>query len=839
MYPLKMKKNNNGFLLLLTLVVAFAFSCNDLGEFYDLARPPELISPANESLILEEEVEFVWEPLYGAQEYLLYYNDEVIYTRGSPGSMEEYLRYTHTIPVTANAEHTWSVLAKSQFQTVQSEQYLFYTNQDSPFIHISSPVNDEIVSGTITINGYSSLDELEIDEISLVVNSTTDLTINGTENWNAICDTTLFPDGETIIIAKLTDAQGNISTSTLKIIIDNTNPTISFVNPTDGEWRGSRFTIQGEALDNIGLNSVQISIDGVDWVNTNGLPTDWSYTLKSDLSNGLHSISARATDRSGLTAEESIDIQVDDTAPNINITSHTQGPYPPATPDSVSQMVTITGTASDPDSGINTVQIKLGEEAYTTCNPTGVSPDIWATWDYTFDSSSYSDGYYYLTAQSINNAGTTSENEIIVRITNYPTIQISNPLDNAKLSASSLYCNGDCTIEGQSGAPSGSSNTITNVEIRFKENAGVWGGWNPVSNPDTGSDLSNWQHLLDSTIYEDGTLYIEIRATNSLAFTTTKSLIVSIDNHNPSITLTNPAGGETLDTIYLIEGTASDNVLIPPGGSGQITAVNVFLDGTFIGNAITHNDFADWQFPLNVATYSNGDHSITVMALDWFGFVSTGISRTVTFSSGVTLLAHYPFDGDAQDISGNDYHGTMYGGIAEDQNRFGDDGKTLYFDGVDDQIEIDPAIMDGLDSVSFSYWIKTTDDYFCPLTAANSGTDNEYLIEDDGGRLVVIINGSKYTLTNDRYNDGFWHHIVITSTPTDSTLYIDGVLVNTRPDGIAPPIVVEGLWLACDQDSVGGGFTPTQFLDGNMDDFRIYEGELTLPEVQILYNLVE
>ena len=50
-------------------------------------------------------------------------------------------------------------------------------------------------------------------------------------------------------------------------------------------------------------------------------------------------------------------------------------------------------------------------------------------------------------------------------------------------------------------------------------------------------------------------------------------------------------------------------------------------------------------------------------------------------------------------------------------------------------------------------------------------------------------------------------------------------------------IVQNGLWVGGDQDSVGGGWSTTQHLNGLLDDVRIYDRALSAEEVQVLYNL--
>jgi hypothetical protein len=48
------------------------------------------------------------------------------------------------------------------------------------------------------------------------------------------------------------------------------------------------------------------------------------------------------------------------------------------------------------------------------------------------------------------------------------------------------------------------------------------------------------------------------------------------------------------------------------------------------------------------------------------------------------LVAHYPFNGNANDESGNGNHGTVHGAKLT-QDRFGNPNSAYYFDGIDDE----------------------------------------------------------------------------------------------------------------------------------------------------------
>ena len=62
------------------------------------------------------------------------------------------------------------------------------------------------------------------------------------------------------------------------------------------------------------------------------------------------------------------------------------------------------------------------------------------------------------------------------------------------------------------------------------------------------------------------------------------------------------------------------------------------------------------------------------------GWVSTSRADLTT-----GLVAYYPFDGNASDMSGNGHHGTVNGAVLT-ADRHGESGKAYDFDGVDDDI---------------------------------------------------------------------------------------------------------------------------------------------------------
>jgi hypothetical protein len=103
-----------------------------------------------------------------------------------------------------------------------------------------------------------------------------------------------------------------------------------------------------------------------------------------------------------------------------------------------------------------------------------------------------------------------------------------------------------------------------------------------------------------------------------------------------------------------------------------------------------------------IVTINPGEETTVYLHLD----PATGSLRViVTWGSNLYdgLVAYYPFNGNADDESGNDNNGIVYGAsLTED--RFGNEDQAYSFDGLNDFIVINSNFP--LKKVSVSVWIK-------------------------------------------------------------------------------------------------------------------------------------
>ncbi len=120
------------------------------------------------------------------------------------------------------------------------------------------------------------------------------------------------------------------------------------------------------------------------------------------------------------------------------------------------------------------------------------------------------------------------------------------------------------------------------------------------------SQDSLWEFALNTTIYEDGTHTVKITATDSAGNTATSSpIIFNIDNNPPSLYLLYPENNAVVFGDIQIKAYASDT----------------FLNRVMY--SVDDGPFMNISTPLNTALYSDGLHTIHIVATDLAGHISS------------------------------------------------------------------------------------------------------------------------------------------------------------------------------------------------------------------------
>ncbi len=209
------------------------------------------------------------------------------------------------------------------------------------------------------------------------------------------------------------------------------------------------------------------------------------------------------------------------------------------------------------------------------------------------------------------------------------------------------------------------------------------------------------------------------------------------------------------------------------------------------------------------------------------------------------LGAFYPFNGDANDQSGNENHGEINGDATFTEDRFGNPDSALLLDGVDDFVEIPHAQSIGLTFKStVSAWVlfepQDIETWYTIVEKSDPerGGHSRYgiwLIRDQAEFCVQPAGQpSHYCLDSaEPLSEDEWTHIVGVWTGSILQMYINGQLsLEETYGGSAISSTPYSMFIGTDQYSDRVVYTR-----GAIDDIRIYRRALAPEEVLELFEL--
>jgi hypothetical protein len=204
------------------------------------------------------------------------------------------------------------------------------------------------------------------------------------------------------------------------------------------------------------------------------------------------------------------------------------------------------------------------------------------------------------------------------------------------------------------------------------------------------------------------------------------------------------------------------------------------------------------------------------------------------------IIAYYMLDGNALDSSGNGNNGMLYGNPLTTEDRFGNPGSALSFNGNDDYMLADVG---SHDPIAVSLW----------FAHKNNELGKAYVIFDYGnnafrGEVDMTSGATKTfgyyndTVTIEMFspkmiwdNDMIWHHLYIDSgsDTTNPRLYIDGMLEGMLDERQVLNIVTSQIYFG---RSFTDNYTSATYFDGKLDDIRIYKRVLSEEEILSLFD---
>ena len=290
-------------------------------------------------------------------------------------------------------------------------------------------------------------------------------------------------------------------------------------------------------------------------------------------------------------------------------------------------------------------------------------------------------------------------------------------------------------------------------------------------------------------------------------------------------------------TYHFLSGE-NNNSLFTLDTNGTLKTATTF---DYESNASSYTITVQAKDELNATT--EGNFTVTLLDVyedtDGDGFrdsleASTGSNLNDPTSTPLQqgLVAWYPFDGNASDMSGNGNHGTVNGATLG-TDRHGVAGKAYSFDGVDDKIVIgDKLLFSSSDRFTISAWILKEKDSFNPVLTKWPqewwfGLYNSELHFTSNNDGYGAYGASKMSL-GANLRTSAWTLINITRNENNLNYFVQGLLFDQEDQSYD--------FTAGSTDILIGSASNGLYYKGQIDDIHIYDRALSADEISLLYR---
>ncbi|MDH4238257.1 MAG: hypothetical protein OEW48_01715 [Phycisphaerae bacterium] len=200
------------------------------------------------------------------------------------------------------------------------------------------------------------------------------------------------------------------------------------------------------------------------------------------------------------------------------------------------------------------------------------------------------------------------------------------------------------------------------------------------------------------------------------------------------------------------------------------------------------------------------------------------------FNTG-KLVGYWKLDGNADDSSGSENHGTI---IGEPNLVIGQIDSALQFDGIDDYVRTDYAA--DLPTWTVALWVESP---AAPSSKATGGPihrENNFQINwnhtsaDFRGAAGLRVANKWYAASFGQLQADTWYHLAATYDGENLKAYTNGVLITDNPDPSGPPDKESATLKFAKHANYGDHFK------GTIDNICLYSYDLSDDEVAVLYE---
>ncbi len=519
----------------------------------------------------------------------------------------------------------------------------------------------------------------------------------------------------------------------------NERPLVSIVDPAEDDTVGGEYEINGNASDPDGtVVRVEVKIDwNGTWHTCTGTEI-WSYRWNtSEVEDGEHAIFARSWDGDLYSAEDIVNVTVDNTnfAPNISITE-------PMEDEVVEGEIPVKGNATDQDGGED---IDLVEVAITMNGSDPESEDwndaedtsdnnTWESWEYLWNTSEGDDGEYTIWARAYD--GTAYSDWASVNITVYnpdpPTVEILDPTEGMEINAT-YFVNGTADDPDE-------NDEVISVWVAITEAGEDASGWELANDTSENGTWETWTYEWDSTEVVDGNYTVHAMSYDGNETSEIDTVNVTVENVNfvPRTVTEDPEEDEGVSGTINVTGFVRDT-------DDEIESINVSIDDDDFEDDLLDVTFEkvawdrwDWWAEWDTSEWNQGEYTIYARAIDERGMESNTWAVNVTVYENIppTLNFTNPEEGVNDDV----YKGETESYFIQWEDDDPDDDATidLYYD-EDDDGEDGTEIVTGLSEDEEDGSGHEKDDYEWDIFDVDEGTYYIYAVLSDGENADVVV----------------------------------------------------------------------------------------------------
>jgi len=299
----------------------------------------------------------------------------------------------------------------------------------------------------------------------------------------------------------------------------------------------------------------------------------------------------------------------------------------------------------------------------------------------------------------------------------------------------------------------------------------------------------------------------------------------------PATTPAGPAAPQGLAALSLTPGQVDLSWNASPAATGYVVKRTTISGGPYLPLGTT----AATRFTDTNVT-GGFTYSYVVASLDAAG---EGVASTEASTLALpTLAAYLKFDEGggtlAADSSGHGWNGTLINGATRTA---GVSNNAVSFNSASSQYATLPAgVVGSLNDFTIAAWVNlsSTANWNRILDFGYNTTSYMFLTPQSGAtgkpRFAITIGSSGAEQGVDGINAipaGGWHHLAVTLSGTEGILYLDGVPQNTNNAIMLHPSSLGSTLV----NYLGRSQWPDPYLNGRLDEFRIYSGALSAGEV--------